>query len=68
MDERHKQARQLYMDGRRDKAHDRQMLREAVSYRLQTYFITLRAAFPADTNALLQRVELQTAPREHQGG
>jgi hypothetical protein len=56
MDERHKQARLLYSDGRHEKAHDRQMLREAVSCRLQTYFITLRAAFPADINALLQRV------------
>jgi hypothetical protein len=68
MDERHQKARQLDMGRRHEKAHDRQMLREAVSCRLQTYFITLRAAFPADTNALLQRVELQTTPSEHRGG
>jgi hypothetical protein len=42
MDERHQQARQLYMGHRHEKAHDRQMLRDAVSCRLQAYFITLR--------------------------
>jgi hypothetical protein len=63
MDERHQQARQLYMGRRHEKAHDRQMLRDAVSCRLQAYFITLRATFPEDANALLQRVELQAAPR-----
>jgi hypothetical protein len=68
MDERHQQARQLYMDRRHEKAHDRQILRDAVSCRLQTYFVTLRATFPSDANALLQRVELQTTPRKHRSG
>jgi hypothetical protein len=69
MDERHQQARQLYIDRRHEKAHDRQILRDAVSCRMQSYFITLRATFPcADANALLQRVELQSTPREHRGG
>lgn len=67
MDERHQQARQLYMERRHEKAHDRQMLRDAISDRLQSYFITLRETFPSDANAQLQRVELQTTAREVQG-
>jgi len=63
MDERHQQARQLYLDGRRERARDRQELRNGVSCRLQDYFITLRAAFPEDADAILQRVELQATPR-----
>ena len=63
MEERNQEARQLYMDGRHTRARDRQMLREAVSHRLQAYFIGLREAFPEDANTLLQRAELQTTPR-----
>lgn len=64
MDEQHQQARRLYADRRH---RDRQMLRDSVSRRLQTYFITLRETFPSDANVLLQRVELQTTPYEHRG-
>jgi hypothetical protein len=65
MDERHPQDRQLYMDRRHEKARGRQILRDTVSRRMQTFFITLRAAFPEDSDALLQRIEAQAIPREH---
>ena len=52
-------ARQSYMDGRREKLRERQRLVEAVSCRLQSYFVTLRSSFPQDADALLLRAELQ---------
>jgi hypothetical protein len=65
MDDRHQQERPLYMDRRHERVRGRQILRDAVSRRLQTFFITLRAAFPEDADALLQRIEAQATPREH---
>jgi len=57
MDERHQQARQLHIDGRHEKMRGRQVLRDAVSCRLQAFFISLRASFPLDAAAILQRAE-----------
>jgi hypothetical protein len=59
MEERHQQACQLYVDERYEKARVRHVLRDAVSSRLQTYFITLTAGSPENADALLRRVELQ---------
>ncbi len=65
MKDRHHQARQLYMDGRHEKTRERQRLVEAVSYRLQAYFVTLRRTFPQDADALLLRAEHLAPAREH---
>jgi hypothetical protein len=62
MDERHQTAHQLYLEGRRDKARDRRRLLDAVSCRLQAFFITLRARFPEDADVILKRVEAQATP------
>ena len=56
MDELHHQARQLD-ERNEDRARGRQMLREAVSCRMQSYFVTLSEHCREDADALLQNAE-----------
>jgi len=45
------------MDGRNERLRGRQALRNAISRRLQSFFITLRSTYPENANTRLQRAE-----------
>ncbi len=65
MDNRHQNQRHLYLDERHEKARCRQSVLDAISNRLQSFFITLRADFPSDADGLLRRAERQTLRLNH---
>ena len=51
-----------FMDGRIAN-ESKQRVRVILAHRLQSFFITLRARFPEDADAILKRVEQQATPR-----
>ena len=46
-----------------DRQEDRQRVRAILTRRMQSFFITLRADFPVDANAILLRAEQQATQR-----
>jgi hypothetical protein len=63
-----KRRGQLYLGGRQDKARDRRRLLDAVSCRMQSFFITMRASFPEDAVAILERAERKALTLRRSGG
>ena len=61
------QWRSLFMDGRI--ANEcKQKVRAILACRLQSFFITLRACFPEEAAAILERAEKQATLRDHDRG
>jgi len=65
MEDRHQETRQLDIDGLLEKASGRQVVRNTVAHRLQSFFVSLRANFPGDAEAILVRAEQHAATRQY---